>query len=79
MSKQDRENNLETKIIETWATLDYRAEKWGHERIVFDAISNHFPEDCNGTSYTVAFIQDGVYVDFRQYDPAKPVEKNLFL
>ena len=78
MSEQDRKNNLETKIIETWATLDYRAEKWGPERIVFDAISNHFPEDCKGTSYTVVFIQDGVYVDFRHYNPAKPVEKICF-
>ncbi len=78
MDRQGREENLETKIIDTWATLDYRAEKWGPERVVFDAICNHFPEDCIGSWYIVAFVQDGVYVDFREYDPAKPVEKICF-
>ena len=73
------EPNLETKILESWSSLDYRADKWGPERIVFDALSNHFPEDSGGTSYSIFFFQDGKYVDFRVYDLKKPVEEIYFL
>lgn len=69
---------LETKVLETWATLDYRADKWGPERIVFDAVSNHFSEDCGGTNFWITFHQDEKQVDFRNYDSTKPVEKIYF-
>src|SRR3989338_5313006 len=59
---------LETKIIETWTTLDYRADKWGPERIVFEVASNH--GDSGGT-FSTYFLQDNAYVDFREYDPNK--------
>ncbi len=78
MSDNSTKSALETKVIETWATLDYRADKWGPERIVFDAVSNHFPEDCGGTEYAITFFQGDAHVDFRDYDPAKPVEEILF-
>src|SRR3989338_3529235 len=69
---------LETKVLQTYVTLDYRADKWGFERIAFDAISNHFPEDCGGTAYFIKFVQDGASMNFCDYDPAKPVEKVCF-
>ncbi len=75
---QTEKTSLETKVLETWDTLDYRAEKWGHERIAFDGISNHFPEDCGGKNYWIAFLQDKKFVDFRDYDPQKPVEEVYF-
>lgn len=75
---QPVETKLEKTILETWATLDFRAEKWGVERIAFDAVQNHFPEDCGGTNYYIVFIQDGTSVDFRNYDPTKPVERIQF-
>src|SRR3989344_1515132 len=66
---------LETKIIETWTTLDYRADKWGPERIVFEVASNH--GDSGGT-FSTYFLQDNAYVDFREYDPKKKAEEVVF-
>ncbi|MDP3698477.1 MAG: hypothetical protein Q8R47_02725 [Nanoarchaeota archaeon] len=74
----ENNSNLETKLLETWSTLDYRADRWGPERIVFDAISNHFPEDCGGTAYQIIFVQDGEYLDFQQYDQSKPIDTIFF-
>jgi len=70
---------LETIILESWSTLDYRADKWGPERIAFDGISNHFREDCGGTAYGIFFLQEGAWVDFRKYDKTKPVEAADFV
>ena len=56
---QTEETSLETKVLETWSTLDYRAEKWGYERVAFDGISNHFPEDCGGKNFWIIFVEDG--------------------
>ena len=78
MSAEKKEKNLQTKLLETWATLDFRAEKWGLERIAFDAIQNHFPEDCGGSKYYILFEQEGRQVDFRIYNQAKPVDKIYF-
>lgn len=75
---EKKDSNLESTILETWSTLDYRADKWGPERIVFDAISNHFPEDCGGTAYQIIFVQDGLYLDFREYDPSKQIATIFF-
>jgi len=69
------DNKLEEIILESWSTLDYRAKEWGHERIVFDAVSNHFPEDCGGTAYFVKLKQGKKLVNLEDYDPSKRVEE----
>lgn len=73
------EEKLETKILDTWMALDYRKKKWGVERIVYDAISNHFPADCGGTCYQIYFRQEGKDYDFQNYNPSKPVEEIFFI
>ncbi|MDP3990360.1 MAG: hypothetical protein Q8Q01_04095 [archaeon] len=69
------DNKLERIILESWATLDYRANEWGPERIAFDAVSNHFPEDSGGTAYYVKLRQDKKLVNLEDYDPNKTVEE----
>ena len=77
-NQTNKEASLETKVLETWDTLDYRAEKWGYERVAFDGISNHFPEDCGGKNFWIVFVEDGKNIDFRSHDPQKPVEEVYF-
>jgi len=67
-----------TYEIETSLTLDYRKSAWGIERIVLDSISNHLPEDSNGTTTSVSLRQGGQLVDLRQADKDKPVEEVVF-
>src|SRR3989344_46495 len=73
----DSKSGLE-KLLVSYATLDFRADKWGMERIVYDAIQNHFPEDAHGTKYWIVFTQGDKYVDFRDYDPTQPVSEIFF-
>lgn len=69
------EDDLEKIVLQSWATLDYRAKEWGAERIVFDAVSNHFPEDSGGSQYWVKFRQDNRLVDLENYDRNKEVQE----
>jgi len=69
------EDKLETIILDSWAALNYRAKEWGAERIVFDAVSNHFPEDSGGSQYWVKFYQENQWVPLEEYNPNKDVKK----
>ncbi len=64
--------------IETSLTLDYRRERWGLERIVLDAISNHLPEDSNGTTVSIKLKQEGTYYTLETADKEKVVEEIIF-
>jgi hypothetical protein len=76
--KSKNKKNSKLYDIETSITLDYRKFHWGIERIVLDGIQNHLPSDSKGTITTAKFKQEGVYVDFRNYDNSKPVEEIVF-
>ena len=49
---------LDSGVIPTSVTLDYRADRWDLERIVLDAVSNHLPDDTGGSRVLIAW-KDG--------------------
>lgn len=66
-----KDRNLETKIIETWSTLDYRAERWGIEKIPDEMFQNHLPSDSGGTHVWTFLKIDGEWVDLENLDADK--------
>ncbi len=64
-------------IIETSLTLQYRST-WGIERLVLDSISNHLPEDSNGTKAYVQIKQNGTLVELKDADKNIPIEEIVF-
>jgi hypothetical protein len=68
---------VHTYDLETSFTLSWRNWAWGIERMVLDAVSNHLPHDAKGTRVDVSFRQGDDIVDFREYDPSKPVDEIL--
>ena len=67
------------KRVETSLSLDYRARRWGIERIVLDGVCNHLPEDSNGNNVYVRLKRNGKYVDLKDFKSGKrPVEEIVF-
>jgi len=64
--------------IDTSITLDYRRSAWGLERIVLDGVTNHLPEDSNGTNISIKLKQEGQYVSLKEADPQKKTEEIVF-
>ncbi|MFH0798319.1 MAG: hypothetical protein V1906_02830 [Candidatus Woesearchaeota archaeon] len=64
-----------THDIETSLTLDYRKSRWGIERIVLDSVSNHLPEDSNGSTIAVRLKQGGRYVGLKDVDKTMPIDE----
>ncbi|MEK6900296.1 MAG: hypothetical protein AABX05_04180, partial [Nanoarchaeota archaeon] len=86
------EQDLKKIVLETYESLEQRADSWGLERIAYENISNHFPADSQGTSFVIYFEQKGEWREFLgyyqqtnaekkypEYDPLLPIENICFL
>lgn len=71
-------NMSESGQIETSLTTDYRKDRWGFERIVLDSISNHLPEDSNGSEVNVRLEQEGEWTDLLEADNEDEIERAVF-
>ena len=67
-----------TYEIQTSLTTDYRKTRWGVERIVLDAISNHLPEDSKGTKTTIRIKQKGQWYDLKTANLKDEAEEVVF-
>lgn len=71
-------NGITEREIETSVTLDYRADRWGIERIVLDTVSNHLPHDSRGKEIKVLLKQNGKYVDMKEASDTVKTEEIVF-